>query len=69
MSRLAFGKAQHALTDNVVLNFIRTGGNRPPPRSQHAMRPLAMIDCASRLIFELTIRSKHLHRKGLHAQI
>src|SRR5207247_7697959 len=65
----AFGEPEHALADDVVLNLVGARRNRAPPRRQHPMRPLAVINGAGGLVCELAIGAQQLHRKRLHAQM
>ena len=56
LTRLPFRKTQYALADDVVLDLIGAGRNRTAPRSQHPMRPFAVIDGVRRLVLEDTVR-------------
>src|SRR5208283_3966263 len=65
----ALGQAEHALADNVVLNFVRTGRDRRATAREHPMGPFATIYRALGVVFELAIRPQQLHRESLNPQI
>src|SRR5580700_11840406 len=65
----ALGQTQHALADDVVLDFVGTRRECATPRGKHPMRPFAAIYCAGRLVFKLAVWSEQLHRERLNTKV